>query len=85
MSHPLHSFRLKLNRAQEHAEALNVEIDAWLDRHPYEVFGEYEPGPPEKYVFRVRFFQDIPATWASSSVTSRTTLVLLSTTWPMLS
>jgi hypothetical protein len=52
-----------MNRAQAHAEALNEEIDAWLDRHPYELFGEYEPGPPEYYVFKVRFFEPIPATW----------------------
>ena len=63
MTHPLHSFRLKMNRAQTHAEALNTEIDAWLNRHPYELFGEYEPGPPEYYVFKVRFFEPIPALW----------------------
>lgn len=63
MSHPLHSFRLKLNRAKAHAEALDAEIEAWMNRHPYELFGEYEAGPPEYYVFKVRFFEDIPPEW----------------------
>ena len=63
MAHPLHGFRLKLNRAQAHAEALGSEIQAWFARHPYEVFGEYQPGPPELYVFKVRFLEEIPASW----------------------
>jgi hypothetical protein len=58
--HPLHGFRLKLNRARAHAEALDSEVRAWFDRHPYEVFGEYEPGPPEQYAFKVRFLEAIP-------------------------
>ncbi len=62
--HKLHGVRLKLNRAQTHAHALNREIDAWLGQHPYGVFGEYEPGPPEQYVFRVRFLDPIPPEWA---------------------
>lgn len=52
-----------MNRAQTHAEALLAEVRAWFDRNPYEVFGEYDPGPPEKYAFKVRFLEDIPATW----------------------
>jgi hypothetical protein len=59
----LYGVRLKLNRAEAHAEALNREVDAWLGRHPYATFGEYEPGPPEKYLFKVRFFEFIPAEW----------------------
>ena len=47
-------------RAQAHAESLGAEIEAC---HPYELFGEYEPGPPEYYVFKVRFFEAIPASW----------------------
>jgi hypothetical protein len=27
------------------------------------VFGEYDAGPPEQYIFRVRFFQDTPQEW----------------------
>jgi hypothetical protein len=61
--HPLHGFRLKLNRAQAHAEALYAEVDAWFIRHPYEVFGEYEPGPPEHYVFKARFLEPVPSHW----------------------
>jgi hypothetical protein len=61
--HPLHGFRLKLNRAQTHAEALDAEIKAWFDNHPYAVFSEYKPGPPEQYVFKTRFFEAIPASW----------------------
>jgi hypothetical protein len=61
--HPLHGFRLKLNRAQAHAEALHAEIDAWFRRHPYEVFGEYNPGPPEQYVFKARFLEAVPPEW----------------------
>lgn len=63
MSHPLHGFRLKLNRAKAHAESLDAEIQSWFDNHPYDVFGEYEPGPPEQYVFKVRFLEGIPASW----------------------
>ena len=62
--HKLHGVRLKLNRAREHADDLRTEIDAWFARHPYEVYGNYEPGPPEQYVFRVRFMEPVPPTWA---------------------
>jgi hypothetical protein len=61
--HPLHGFRLKLNRAQAHAETLNSEIDAWFKCHPYEVFGEYEPEPTPSYVFKVRFLEPVPSEW----------------------
>jgi hypothetical protein len=61
--HPLHGFRLKLNRAQSYAETLNREIEAWLKRHPYTVFGEYEPGPPEQYLFKIRFLEPVPPEW----------------------
>lgn len=61
--HPLHGFRLKLNRAQAYAEALEREIDSWFERNPYEVYGQYEPGPPEEYVFRVRFLEAVPPEW----------------------
>jgi hypothetical protein len=60
VAHPLASFRLKWNRAKEHAQALERERDAWLARKPYGVFGEYDPGPPEQYIFKVRFFEPIP-------------------------
>jgi hypothetical protein len=62
--HPLRSFRLKMNRAKEHGETLKREIDAWFDRKPYEVFGEYQTGPPEEYIFRVRFFEEVPPGWS---------------------
>jgi len=62
--HKLHGVRLKLNRAQEHADALRADIGAWFARHPYEVYGVYEAGPPEEYVFRVRFLEPVPPTWA---------------------
>jgi len=62
--HKLHGFRLKLNRAQVHADALNRDTAAWLARHPYGIYGEYEPGPPEQYVFRVRFLEHVPPDWA---------------------
>jgi hypothetical protein len=42
---------------------LDAEIKAWFKGHPYDVFGEYEPGPPEQYVFKTRFLEAIPATW----------------------
>jgi hypothetical protein len=61
--HPLHACWLKLNRARAHLETLDGEIAAWLAQKPYEVFGEYEPGPPEDYVFRVRFFAPVPPEW----------------------
>jgi hypothetical protein len=61
--HPLHGFRLKLNRAQAYAKALHSEVDAWFMRHPYEVFGQYEPGPPEEYVFKARFLELPPSEW----------------------
>jgi hypothetical protein len=60
---PLHGFRLKLNRAQAYAKALHAEVDAWFMRHPYEVFGQYEPGSPEKYVFKARFLELPPSEW----------------------
>jgi hypothetical protein len=52
-----------MNRAQSHADDLQRESDAWFGRHPYELFGEYQPGPPERYVYRVRFFEGLPAEW----------------------
>jgi hypothetical protein len=61
--HPLHSSWLKLNRAQAHLETLEREIKAWLAKKPYAVFGEYEPGSPDQYVFRVRFFAPVPPEW----------------------
>jgi hypothetical protein len=62
--HKLHGFRLKLNRAQAHAETLNRDVQTWFEHHPYGVFGEYEPGTPEQYVFRVRYLDPIPPDWA---------------------
>lgn len=63
MSHPLADFRLKLNRANSHLDSLKGEIDAWLKRHPYGVTGKYDPGPPEKYILYLRFFEPIPQEW----------------------
>jgi hypothetical protein len=62
--HKLHGFRLKLNRAQAHAEALEREASAWFHDHPYGVIGEYHPGEPEQYVFKVRFLEPVPPSWA---------------------
>jgi hypothetical protein len=42
---------------------LEAEVDAWFEEHPYEVFSEYHAGPPEQYLFKVRFLQDIPSIW----------------------
>lgn len=53
-----------MNRAKFHADTLYSEIDAWFEKHPYGVYGEYEPGPPEEYVFKVRFLEHVPATWS---------------------
>jgi hypothetical protein len=61
--HPLHSCWLKLNRANAHLETLQREIESWLAQKPYAVFGEYEPGTPDQYVFRVRFFAPVPPEW----------------------
>lgn len=47
-----------------HAHTLERAVDAWFGGHPYGVFGEYQPGPPEQYVFKVRFLDPIPPTWA---------------------
>jgi hypothetical protein len=47
-----------------HARTLEQAVDEWFSRHPYGVFGQYEPGPPEQYVFKVRFLDPIPPTWA---------------------
>jgi hypothetical protein len=47
-----------------HADTLKRAIDLWLAAHPYGVYGEYQPGPPEQYVFKVRFLDPIPPTWA---------------------
>jgi hypothetical protein len=55
--------RLKLNRAEGYAETLKRDINAWFARRPYEVFGEYDAGPPESYVFRVRFLEPAPPEW----------------------
>lgn len=61
--HPLHSFWLKLNRANAHLQALELEIETWLTQKPYAVFGKHEPGSPDQYVFRVRFFAPVPPEW----------------------
>ena len=61
--HPLHSFWLKLNRANAHLKTLQREVEAWLAKKPYAIFGEYDPGPPDQYVFRVRFFAPVPPDW----------------------
>ena len=47
-----------------HADAVKQSIDRWLADRPYGVYGEYQPGPPEQYVFKVRFLDPIPPTWA---------------------
>ena len=44
-------------------EALQREVEAWRARKPYEVFGEHNPGAPDEYVFRLRFFEPIPREW----------------------
>lgn len=64
MAHPLHGYRLKLNRASGHLEKLKAEIQPWLDQHPYGIVGKYEPGPPEQYVFRFRVFDPPPDHWS---------------------
>jgi hypothetical protein len=61
--HPLHGFRLKYNRANAYAKALESEIDNWFKRQPYETFGDFQPGPPEEYFFRIRFFELPPSEW----------------------
>jgi hypothetical protein len=61
--HPLHSFWLKLNRANAHLQTLQLEIETWLAQKPYAVFGKHEPGSPDQYVFRVRFFAPVPPEW----------------------
>lgn len=40
------SFRLKLNRAYEHAETLDRETRAWIETDPYEIVDEADPEPP---------------------------------------
>jgi hypothetical protein len=60
--HPLHSFRLKLNRARLHYSSLQIEIAAWFQRRPYGVFGEFEP-KTSRYVFRIRMFEGVPEGW----------------------
>lgn len=63
MAHPLADFRLKLNRANGHREALKREIEAWFEQRPYGVIGKYKPGPPEQYVLSLRFFEPPPQEW----------------------
>jgi len=63
VNHPLADFRLKLNRANAHLHALQREVDAWFEQHPYGVTGKYDAGPPEKYVLYLRFFEELPREW----------------------
>jgi hypothetical protein len=63
VDHPLQDFRLKLNRANGHLQTLQGEIDAWFESHPYGVTGKYDPGPPEKYILYLRFFDPPPREW----------------------
>lgn len=63
MAHSLDGFRLKLNRANAHLETLKAEIEPWFQQHPYGIVGNYQAGPPEKYVFRFRVFDPPPAHW----------------------
>src|SRR5262249_51124171 len=44
MNHPLDGARLKASRAQEHLEALRLEIGRYLDTRPYEVPVEEKGG-----------------------------------------
>lgn len=63
MAHPLADFRLKLNRANSHLETLKGQINAWFEKQPYGVTGKYDPGPPEKYILYLRFFDPPPRDW----------------------
>jgi hypothetical protein len=48
MTHPLEDCYLKLDRADEHLEAIKTEIQGFLDREPYYVVGQLYPGSPGK-------------------------------------
>ena len=63
MSHALDGFRLKLHWANDRLEALKADVEAWFKQQPYGIIGEYEPGPPEKYVFSFRLFDPPPPRW----------------------
>ncbi len=79
VSHPLAGVLAKLNRAQEHLEALHSQLPAFLDRKPHRFSAELDP-ERRRYSMRVTIFEDPRSSGASSSVTSRTTCDPLSIT-----
>lgn len=61
--HPLDSCRLRISRANDHAQELGQEVLAWANRNPYGTTGEFDADASE-YVFRYRVFEPPPARWA---------------------
>jgi hypothetical protein len=46
MTHPIEDCYLKLDRADEHLESIEREIQGFLEREPYGVVGKFYPGSP---------------------------------------
>jgi hypothetical protein len=60
MGNPLQGFEAKLSRADEHLEALDAEIDNFLDLHPYAVNFEIDEKTGQK-VARLEVNGELPA------------------------
>jgi hypothetical protein len=54
--HPLEGMRLKLERAQEHLDAFEGKIDAFLEREPYQVSYKQEADGTE-HVYTVHVIE----------------------------
>jgi hypothetical protein len=63
VSHPLAGVLAKLNRAQEHLEALHSQLPAFLDRKPHRFSAELDP-ERRRYSMRVTILEDPPLEWS---------------------
>jgi len=56
--------RIKVERAKEHALQLQSEIEAFLDRKPYQLIVESEPKSGDK-IYRVKVSEQPPVRWGT--------------------
>jgi hypothetical protein len=57
------SHRLKLQRARQHIQTLNVQVHGFGDRHPYEFFEEFNPESGEHFA-RVKVLREPLPMWS---------------------
>lgn len=59
----LAGIRLKLLRAYGHLDALNREVAAFIDRHPFDAFPAQVDANGTEHVFHLRMLESIPVRW----------------------